>query len=352
MIPANKILIIRLSSFGDIVLSSPLVRILRALYPDALIDYLVKAEFAELLKFNPNLSAVYELTSSDWSELRSLKKKIRRERYDIILDLHNSLRSRYLRMFSRAGRTGVINKRVLVRFFLVNLKRNYYKKVVPVPIRYLETAACLGAADDGKGLEIFLPEDSLTMVRSLMSRYNLEQYENVFGLAPAAKHLTKRWPQEKFVELGVLLGKMKSTKLLLFGGREDSDYCGDIAQMINAELKASAAESLAGKISLLESAAALDFCSLVVTNDTGIMHLASARKRKTVAIFGSTVREFGFFPFGTESSVIENKGLYCRPCSHIGLGRCPEGHFKCMQDIEASAVLAAVEGMMKKEAGG
>ena len=339
----------RLSSFGDIVLSSPLIRVLRSLYPEALIDFLVKSEFAELVKFNPHLSAVYELKTSDMSELRSLKSRIRQERYDVILDIHNSLRSRYLRIFSRSSRTGVINKRAVARFILVNLKRNFYKRTVPVPVRYIETAACLGAADDGQGLEIFLPDDTLTMVRSMMTKYGLGQYGHVVGIAPAARHFTKRWPQDRFVDLGVLLARTRSVKLLLFGGREDADHCGDIAQMINAELKSNAAESLAGKLSLLETAAALDECSVVVTNDTGIMHLAAARKRRIVAIFGSTVKEFGFFPYGTENAVLETKGLYCRPCSHIGLDRCPEGHFRCMGDIQSADVLGAVEGMLTRE---
>jgi heptosyltransferase-2 len=136
-------------------------------------------------------------------------------------------------------------------------------------------------------------------------------------------------------------------KVLLFGGKEEEEYCGDIAQMINASVGSSSAESLAGGISLLESAAAFDACDLVVTNDTGLMHVAAARKRKIVAIFGSTVREFGFFPSSTEHVVVERNGLDCRPCTHIGLSRCPEGHFRCMKEIDVHDVAVAVERLMK-----
>ena len=344
----NKILIIRFSSFGDIVLTSPLIRSLRAKYPDALIDFLVKSEFTELVKFNPNLSAVFELKSSDIGELRKLKKKVRNERYDIILDLHNSLRSRYVRSYSGAKKVSVIDKRIIARFALVNFKWNLYNSVVSVPARYFETARAFGVTDDGSGLEIFLPEDCATMVGSVIGKYGIDQYKNVIGLAPASRHFTKRWPQEKFVEFGLHLCKTNSAKLLIFGGKEDADYCGDIAQMINADLKQNAAVSFAGKFSLLETAAALDHCAVVVSNDTGIMHLAAARKRNVVAIFGSTVQEFGFFPYGTENIVLETEKLSCRPCSHIGRDRCPEGHFKCMKDIQVDNVLSAVLAMLQK----
>ena len=159
---------------------------------------------------------------------------------------------------------------------------------------------------------------------------------------PTAKHFTKRWLPERFVELGIKLAKQHRSKIFIFGSKSDSDYCGDIAQMINAELGSSAAESVAGMFSLLETAAALDYCGVVVSNDTGIMHIASARKKNLVAIFGSTVREFGFFPYRTKSIVVENEELSCRPCSHIGLDKCPEGHFKCMKGISAERVLSAI----------
>lgn len=339
----NKILIIRFSSIGDIILASPLIRALRAAHPDALIDFLVKSEYAELVRYNPHLSSIIELKTSEKEELKQLKLKIRSEHYDVIFDIHNSLRSRYLRKFSGAKHTSVVNKRLIARFARVNLKRNIYSKVISVADRYFETASAYGVRDDGKGLEIFIPDDTVSAVRALMSKYNLSRYERVVGFAPSAKHFTKRWPTERFVELGITISKQHMAKILIFGGKDDADYCGDIAHMINADLGSSAAESIAGNFSLLETAAALDSCNVVVSNDTGLMHLAAARKRDVVAVFGSTVREFGFFPYGTRSIVVENESLPCRPCSHIGLAACPEGHFKCMKDITAGRVYAAVE---------
>ena len=148
------------------------------------------------------------------------------------------------------------------------------------------------------------------------------------------------------MDLGARCSKSFRAKILVFGGRADRDSCGDIAQMINARTGSPAAESFAGRLALLETAAAMDYCTLVVSNDTGLMHLAAARKRKVLAIFGSTVKEFGFFPYGTESHVVETPGLPCRPCSTIGLPKCPEGHFRCMKDIQADMLFAAAQQLL------
>lgn len=342
----QKILIIRLSSIGDIVLASPLVRAVRTKYPAAQIDFLAKSEFAELVRFSHHLSTVIELQTADRRELKDLKKRIHEEHYDVILDIHNSLRSRYLRIFSGAKVVEVVKKRVVERFFLVNSKLNFYDRIIPVAERYLESARRIGITDDGKGLELFIPDETMFAVSSALSKFRLERYDTVIGFAPAAKHYTKRWPQERFVELGVLCAKERKAKILIFGGKEDVEYCGDIAQMINTASGSGVAETFAGRFSLLETAAALDSCDVIVCNDTGVMHLGAARQRKIVAVFGSTVREFGFFPYGTESIVMESKGLSCRPCSHIGLEQCPKGHFKCMKNVIVHDVMKATRQLV------
>jgi heptosyltransferase-2 len=319
---------------------------LRSSYPQAQIDFLVKSQFAELVEFNPHLSSVIELKTGENEELRALRKKIHNKHYDVILDIHNNLRSKYIRLFSGARIIRVVNKIVLRRFLLVNFKFNFYGQEVPVAERYLRTAKVLGVADDKKGLEIFVPEEIQTEIRVKLSKFKIDTFPFVIGLAPTAKHFTKRWPQERFVELGAYLAKERSAKILIFGGKDDAEYCGDIAQMINSLRTSNRAESLAGSLTLLETAAALDACQLVVTNDSGMMHFAAARKRKVVAIFGSTVKEFGFFPYGTEYVVVEQQGLDCRPCSHIGREKCPKGHFRCMKDTDVESVLDAVNSLL------
>jgi len=342
----EKILIIRFSSLGDILLATPLIRVVRDAFPSARIDFLTKAEYRDVLKFNPHLSSVLELENSDFGSLREIGSRLRKEHYDLLLDIHNSLRSRYLRYRTRAAKTRVVNKRSVRRFFLVNLKWNLYRRIVSVADRYLETVGYLNLQHDGKGLEISLQEEIVGATTSILSKFHLDRCKYVIGLVPTARHFTKRWPIEKFVELGVELAQRHHVRFLIFGGREDREYCSDLAQMINARSGASAAENLAGTLSLLETAAAFDFCDVIVSNDSGLMHLAAARKRKIIAIFGSTVREFGFLPYGTPHTVVEVPGLKCRPCTPIGRSRCPKGHFRCMRDIHVRDVVRVTEEML------
>lgn len=342
----QKILIIRFSSLGDIVLASPLIRALRTTFPNARIDFLVKSDYADLVKFNPHLTSVIELKTDSKEELRILRDSIRNTGYDVFLDIHNSIRSRYIRWLSGAKFKRIVNKRIFRRFFLVNFKWNLYRSTDSVADRYIETARKLGVKNDGLGLEVFVPEENISTVNAIMDKYKLHRYDAVIGMAPCARHFTKCWAPERFIELGIQIMKLFNTKIFIFGSKDEQDYCGDIAQMINVQSGASIAESFAGKLTLLEITTALDNCSVIITNDSGIMHIAAARKRKVVAIFGSTVKEFGFFPYGTENLVVERKDLSCRPCSHIGLLKCPQKHFRCMNDIQIDDVLKNVQRLL------
>jgi lipopolysaccharide heptosyltransferase II len=341
----SKILIIRFSSMGDIVLASPFVRVLRKKYPQAQIDFLTKEEFSDLVNYDPNLTSVITLKSGLREELNSLAAALRRTKYDILFDLHNSLRSRFLRKLVNAGETRIINKRVVPRFFLVNFKWNFYRGIVPVSERYLETAKSFGIANDGKGTDIFFPPDIQASAFKIVDPF-LGGSERAIGLCPAAKHATKIWQADKYVDLGCRITSEYGVKILIFGGQNDVQYCEDIGSKINANTRRNVALNCAGKFSILETAAAIDRCALVVTNDSGIMHIASARGKKIIAIFGPTVEEFGFFPDRRNGIVIENKSLGCRPCSHIGLEQCPKGHFKCMTEIPVNDVLSAVRALL------
>jgi lipopolysaccharide heptosyltransferase II len=348
MLTPQKILIIRLSSLGDVILTSPVVRCLRKKFPSAQIDFLIKSEYADLYRFNPNISSLIELKSSELEELKLLKEKIRRTRYDIIVDLHNSLRSRYLRFFSMSRYTRVINKKILKRILLVKFGVNLFGADEKVVDRYFETVEKFGVANDRQGLEIFIPDEVYEITKTLAEQISLSRYQQVYGFVPSAKHFTKRWLPERFVELGHTLTRESNSKILIFGGKEEQEYCDDISQMLNSRSGAKVSENLAGKLNLLESAATLDYCNLIVTNDSGLMHLATARKKKVVAIFGSTVKHLGFAPCGTESSIVEAPGVLCRPCSHIGRSECPKKHFNCMKEVSVESVAAEVRRLMTK----
>jgi lipopolysaccharide heptosyltransferase II len=347
MVLPNKILIIRFSSIGDIVLSTALLRVARARFPNAQIDFLTKREYADLVRSNPNINHVYEFNSAGgFAGLRELKKKLRTEQYDLVVDIHNSLRSRYVRN-GIAPKVVTINKHLWARFLLVKFKWNVYRHIISVADRYVESLKEYGVVNDGKGLELFIPDETRSNVTNVIAKYKLNEYEVVVGLCPAARHETKRWPQERFVELGIQLAQTNNAKILLLGGKEDAMLCRMIAEKINAETGNSSAEDVSGKFSLLETAAVMEHCDVVVSNDTGLMHIVAAMKRKLVAIFGSTVKELGFFPVGTKSVVLERNDLSCRPCSHIGRASCPKKHFRCMKDISVEVVVHACSHMFE-----
>ncbi len=341
----SKILIIRFSSIGDIVLTSPVARFLREQFPDAQIDFLTKKKYSELLRWNDTLSNVI-LFDEEVDDLKALRGRIRETRYDLIIDLHNSLRSIYLRTFVGAGRVKVFRKHALKRWLLVRFKRNLYTRVRSVAERYADTVRKFGEPD--VRVDFPLPAEVVHTVTGLVHSGKFSAKDRLVGIAPSAMHFTKRWPLERFVKLGIALATAERVKIVLFGSQEEAEYCSDLAHLINSGVSSHCAESLAGRLSLSESAAAAGLCAIFVSNDTGLMHLAAARGVPVVAVFGSSVREFGFFPQGEKSVVVENIGLECRPCSHIGRSECPKEHFRCMNDITVDAVLAQARKILRE----
>ena len=340
----SKILIIRFSSIGDIVLTSPVTRFLRERFPGAQIDFLTKKKYGELLRWNTPLSNI--ILFDDGDDLRALRRRIRETGYDLIVDLHNNLRSIYLRTFSGARKVKVFRKHAVKRWLLVQFKHNLFRRVRTVAERYADTVRTYG--DLNVVVELPLPDDVVHTATGLIHSGKFSAKDRLVGFAPSAKHFTKRWPLDKFVKLGAALSSEERVKIVLFGSQEEAEYCSDLAHLINSGAASHCAESFAGKLSLSETAAAAGLCSLFVSNDTGLMHMAAARGAPVVAIFGSTVREFGFFPQGERSVVVENRGLECRPCSHVGRSECPKRHFRCMNDITVDSVLADARRLLRE----
>jgi lipopolysaccharide heptosyltransferase II len=339
----SKILIIRFSSIGDIILASHLTRCVRLAYPDAQIDFLLRKDFAELVKYNPHISNVIEFdTSTNFKALRKLANRIKEEKYDTVIDIHNSLRSRFIRLTSGSEYKFSIKKRTIARFCLINFHWNFYNTVVPNAQKYLECALSLSVKDDGKGLDIFISDEINSKVSDKLNGLQLNKYKVIIGAAPSAKHNTKKWLADRYIKLFVRMINEHHAFVMVFGGKGDKFETDQIVFSINEIVGRKAAINFAGEFSLLENAAAFDSCNVVVTNDTGLMHLASARKRKVVAIFGPTVKEFGFFPFRIENIVVERNNLNCRPCTHIGSEECPKKHFKCMKDVSTDYVYKSV----------
>jgi len=331
----QKILVIRLSSIGDILLTSPLLRSLHRRFPQAQIDFCIKERYADLVKGHPyrrhrvSLAAPY-----GWAELRRVRRLIRAEKYDLIVDVHRNLRSLFLR--DHRARIATYAKHYWKRWLLVHAGVNRYREVVPVHRRYMAGLAPWGIQADGQGLEFFLFEEEKAYARSRLAELGLDPSVRRIGFAVGAGHATKQWPAEHFIALAGLLAERTTLRIFIFGDDRDRTVARRIAAAIGR-----AAVDLSGTLNLRETAAMIAAMDLMVTNDSGLMHLAVALGIKTVSIFGCTTRELGFFPDAPFNRVVENSGLACRPCTTMGRRRCPKGHFRCMTEVTPEQVSAA-----------
>lgn len=314
----QSILVVRLSSLGDVLLTTPLVRWLRARYPNATIDVAVAERFAEVYASNPHVSTVVKIQPDQrtWQHTR--------RSYDVVLDLQNNNRSHSL---TKALSTAIRRypKHRLEKLALVYLKR---KPVITTHVvqRYATTLHGLDVQQDDLGLEVFV------------NGRKAEQNPNAhaIGIAPGAHHFTKRWPTEKFAAVAQTL-LQASTPIVLLGGPAEVELCNTIHEACKGlTTRADGATTLAQTIDALQN------CTTVITNDSGVMHLAAACGVPIVAVFGSTVKELGFTPYGIPYRIVE-QDVVCRPCSHIGRGSCPKGHFNCMNLISVEQVVGEVE---------
>ncbi len=321
----DRILILRLSSIGDIILSSFFVRLVAKAFPDSQIDFVIKKDYGDLIRYNPNITRVYYVDpNKGYNQLSKLRKELVNNKYNLVFDLHNNLRTRFL--LSGVANTNIwrIKKDKIKRALLVWFKINKYKKIKPIPIRYLEVGDEAGIKDDQKGLELFWDK---TIEENLNKKISLSLNDQYIALAPGAGHYTKKWPIENFMELVEIMTKERNEKIVIIGGPADSDD-GNVLELNEKVI------NLTGKLSLLESAIVIKSAKVLISNDSGLMHMAAAVQTPVLAIFGSTVEELGFFPFRSKHCIIQNEGLKCRPCSHVGKEYCPKGHFRCMLEIK------------------
>jgi heptosyltransferase-2 len=194
------------------------------------------------------------------------------------------------------------------------------KEAPPIPVRY--ASAIQGLILDDEGIDL---------VTNNKPSNSLIRLNNLIGFCPGSRHFTKMWPKEYYIELGKILTH-HGFHIVLFGGKSDKQICNEISSVISNSI------NLCNDDNILQTASDMKMCTAIVCNDSGLMHTAAAVKVPVVAIFGSTVREFGFSPYNCNNLILENKSLSCRPCSHIGRSSCPKKHFKCMKDISPQMV--------------
>ncbi len=310
----KKILIIRLSSLGDILLTTPLIRTIKENYPQIEIDFLLKDLFKDVLIQNPYLNNLF-IYISEKHELTKLADKLKAQNYDLIIDLQNNLRSKKITSHSKIPKIR-FDKRDLDKLLLVHFKINRLKSAPPIPVRY---ASVLGEFQlDDKGLDLFTNKSAANLFK---------EDKKYIGFCPGSRHFTKMWSKEYYVDLGNQLIK-ENYNIALFGGKEDKVICEEISAKIPGAI------NLSNDDDILQTVANMKKCDAIVCNDSGLMHAACAEKIPVLIFFGSTVKEFGFLPYQNKNVILENNSLSCRPCTHIGKSYCPKGHFKCMLDID------------------
>jgi heptosyltransferase-2 len=308
-----------------VLLTTPIIRALKLKFPKAEIHFAVKQEFADVYSSNPNISKLILFDKDRADEIKTL---LEHEKYDLVIDLQNNRRSRKL----TRGTTGnllMFVKPTAAKLLLVYFKINLLKEKKSIVYRYSKTAE---VKLDGKGLDLFLPEGTES---------SLEKGKQYIGFAPGAKHSTKRWLPEYFVELGNELTK-RGFQIVLFGGKSEKQLCYEISKQITGSI------NLQNDDKLFQIAADMKLCKLIVTNDSGLMHTAASVGVPVAAIFGSTVGEFGFSPYGVQNLILENNSLFCRPCSHIGKSTCPKKHFKCMKNVTPQNVLNHLQNFLSR----
>ena len=323
----KKILIIRFSSIGDIVLTSPVIRCIKQQVPDAEVHFAVKKSFYPVVKANPYIDKFHLLED----DLKLLTNNLKEEKFDLIVDLHRNFRSGYIRSSIKVPYAG-FPKLNIRKWLLVKFKIDLMPEIHIVD-RYFKAASSLGIVKDGKGLDYFIPEKDEFEISDLPEGFR----EGYVAFVIGAKHATKRLPEHKLISVCRMLDR----PVILLGGPEDTGMAKNIMAACSPKVC-----SMCGSLNLNQSASLVRQAEVVISHDTGLMHIAAAFRKKLISIWGNTVPKIGMYPYmpGDEikSAIIEVKGLKCRPCSKLGYNRCPKKHFRCMEEINEAEVLRAV----------
>jgi ADP-heptose:LPS heptosyltransferase len=330
-----KFLLIRFSSIGDIVLTTPVIRCVKQQCPDAELHFLTKKGFKGMLEHNPYIDKLHLLEEDLNATIAELKK----EHFTHVIDLHHNLRTLRVKRALKGAQHFSFNKLNVEKFIYTNFKINTLpdKHIVD---RNFDCIAELGIRNDGKGLDYVIPAKDVVKVEDIPTAHSHGFIAVVIGAALA----TKRLPRHKLIELCAAIDH----PLILLGGKEDVEEGQAIAASDPIKIY-----NACGKFNLNESADLVRQSKLVVTHDTGLMHIAAALQKPIVSIWGNTVPSFGMYPYYGSNSLqqhrmVQVKKLWCRPCSKIGYERCPRGHFKCMEQIDIGEVVQQVRLFLSK----
>lgn len=314
-----KILIIRFSSIGDIVWTTPVVRILKQQLLGVEVHFVTKKNYAQILASNPYIDKLHLLDQ----KLQDLVKPLQAEKYDLIIDLHANLRSAWLK-WKLGVKSLTYQKYRWEKWLLVQFKINKVPRKHIIEW-YIDTLKPLGLENDGKGLDFFIAPDAQIPLHTLPATHQAGYVAFVIG----ASEYTKKLPLSKLTELITRVGK----PIILVGGKEDFEQGENVLKALPAQPILNAC----GKYNIAESASIVEQASFVIGHDTGLTHIAAALRKKVYGIYGGTLSQY-LYPYCEDYTLIEHKDLACRPCSKAGKSQCPKGHFKCMQDLDFSQI--------------
>jgi heptosyltransferase-2 len=341
----KKILILRYSSLGDVALTNPVLDQIQLYWPEAKVYYATKAAYAPAIKNHPALEAVIPLIGKGAFALLAHAQQLKALEPDLVLDLHDSLRSHFVGFFLGKAKILIYDKEAVRRRMLVT-------KMGDTPAlhtiqKYLKVFEKMGIpALSNIKFTVSISKDDQKFLREFLEKRRIAPSQLVVGLGPGSIWATKRWLPDRYAELASRLVEDYKCKLLWFGSKEEEPLIRKIQNM----MRGTAVERglcLAGEQSLEQSIAILGRCDLFIGNDSGLTHLASGRGTRVVVIFGSTTPALGFAPWGPHT-VVAVAGLNCRPCDVHGRSSCPQGHFKCMKDLTVDLVGGAVKRSMRR----
>lgn len=332
-----KFLLIRFSSIGDIVLTTPVVRCLKKQVPGAVIHYLIKPQFKMVMEPNPYIDKFHVL-QQDWDKMI---EELKAEGFDYIIDLHHNLRTLRVKRALKVPAYS-FNKLNIEKLIFVKLKWNVMPKVHIID-RYLETVAPFGVKNDGEGMDYFIPEDQRVILQDIPASHHAGFISIVIG----ASFYTKKLPVYKLQELC----RKINHPIVLLGAKEEREEGEAIAAVDPIKVY-----NACGKFSLHESADLVRQSKVVIAHDTGLMHIAAALRKQVIAIWGSTTPSFGMVPYYGQNFLqrvppptddVQVHKLWCRPCTKIGRHKCPQGHFKCMNNISIDEIVVNVEKRLR-----
>lgn len=327
-----KFLIIRFSSIGDIVLTTPVISTIKQNFPNAKVHFLTKKEFSDVLIYNPKISQIWFFEKG---KLNPLIHQLKTQQFDYIIDLHNNLRSHWV-TFCLYAPTSTFNKENWKKWKMVNLKSRI--NVEHVVKRYLHTLNKFQIPYTQElPLEYYCGNEAEIQVNHLLQTYELN---NPFlCIVLSATHFTKKWLKEYYVEL---IDKIPFNIVLIGGKSEQNDGVWIEKNLTNSKRLL----NLCGKLSINQSAAIIKKSEWVITHDTGMMHIACAYQKKMIVLWGNTCPEIGFAPYQNPNAINISLKLDCKPCSKLGLNQCPKGHFRCMKNITPDLVMKELTKFM------